>query len=129
MDNSIDSTFDEIRRLNEQIATAPPGSDITALEEQRDSLRRYAHTLSDATKSVAQLEAELANVEQRLAAMGTSQIKPAWVEGHKWINDPSAYRRRINESIEDNEAPERDQLETRRAELLAALRDATTQSD
>lgn len=121
MDNPIDATFAEIRRLSDLIALAAPGPERVALEKRREELRREAHALADTTKSAQQLEAELANVESRLAAMGEVTIKPAWVEGHKWINDPSAYRRRINESIEDNDAPEREQLERRRGELRSAL--------
>ncbi|MCP3975474.1 MAG: hypothetical protein GY720_13400 [bacterium] len=124
MEDAIDATFAEIRRLSDLIASAPSDAAREALEQKREALRKQAHALADATKSVPQLEAELANVVARLAAMDETQIKPAWVEGHKWINDPSAYRRRINESIEDNDAPQRDQLETRRNELRAALRTA-----
>lgn len=125
MYNTIDATLAEIRRLSELIATTEPGAERAALEERRAALRRTARTLADTTKSVPHLEAELANVERRLAAMGEVEIKPAWVEGYKWINDPSAYRRRINESIQLNEAPQREQLELRRRELRAALRAAT----
>ena len=125
MDNTIDANLAEIRRISERIANTEPGPDRAALESRRDALRRAARSLADTTKSVQQLEAELANVESRLAAMGEVEIKPAWVEGHKLINDPSAYRRRINESIQRNEAPEREQLEQRRQELREALRAAT----
>lgn len=128
MDDTIDATFAEIRRLSAAIDTADPGPERATLEAERDLLRQRAHSLADATKSVPQLEAELANVESRLAAMAETTIKPAWVEGHKWINDPSAYRRRINESIERNEGPEREQLQARRAELRAAL-EAANQPD
>jgi hypothetical protein len=120
--SEIDALLAEIRALSDEIAQADDGPERDALEDQRDQLRADARLLADASRREDNLEAELAAVEQQLAAIEDVAIKPAWQERFKIINDPSAYRRRINESLDANEARRREELEQRRSELLAALR-------
>ena len=122
MASGIDDLLASIRSLSDRIAQLDDGSERADLEEQRQQLRSEALLLADSSRSELNLEAELAAVEQQLAAMDSREIKPAWQEQFRFINDPSAYRRRINESLEANEAAHRDDLMRRRSELLAALR-------
>lgn len=128
MASAIDGLLTEIRALSEQISQLDEGLERLELEEQRERLRGEARLLADASRREDNLEAELAAVEQQLAAIEEVAIKPAWQERFRIINDPSAYRRRINESLDANEAGRREELEQRRSELLAALR-AKAQSD
>ncbi len=127
MASAIDALLSEIRALSNQISQLDDGPERLELEEQRDRLRTEARLLADASRREDNLEAELAAVEQQLAAIEDVAIKPAWQERFRIINDPSAYRRRINESLDANDAGRREELEQRRSELLAALQ-AKTQS-
>lgn len=122
MASDIDALFSEIRALSEQINQLGDGPERLLLEEERDRLRSEARLLADVSRREDNLEAELAAVEQQLATLGDVAIKPAWAEQFRIINDPSAYRRRINESLDENDAGRREELEQRRSELLAALR-------
>jgi hypothetical protein len=126
--SAIDELLSEIRSLSDRIARLDDGPERLDLEAQREGLRAEARLLADASRRQDNLEAELAAVEQQLAELEDVAIKPAWQERFRIINDPSAYRRRINESLDANEAAHRDDLERRRSELLAALR-AKAQSD
>jgi len=126
--SAIDELFSEIRALSDRIAQLDDGPERLDLEAQREGLRAEARLLADASRRQDNLEAELAAVEQQLAELEDVAIKPAWQERFRIINDPSAYRRRINESLDANQAAHRDDLERRRSELLAALR-AKAQSD
>lgn len=117
----IDANLAEIMRLSRRIETLPEGPERTELETQRDQRRVRARKLTDATRSAANLRAELANVEEQLTALGDVAIKPALNESYKLVTDPSAYRRKINQRIDDNEADKRAALETRREELREAL--------
>lgn len=128
MASAIDELFSEIRALSDRIAQLDDGPERLDLEAQREGLRAEARLLADASRRQDNLEAELAAVEQQLAELEDVAIKPAWQERFRIINDPSAYRRRINESLDANQAAHRDDLERRRSELLAALR-AKAQSD
>lgn len=128
MASAIDELLSEIRSLSDRIARLDDGPERLDLEAQREGLRAEARLLADASRRQDNLEAELAAVEQQLAELEDVAIKPAWQERFRIINDPSAYRRRINESLDANEAAHRDDLERRRSELLAALR-AKAQSD
>lgn len=121
MTYDIDAVLDEIRRLRRIIETVPPGPERDALEAERDELRAQARRATDASRPTAHLEAELANTETQLAGLESDAIKPALNESYKLVTDPSAYRRRINESIAANSEARRMELEQRRAELLEAL--------
>jgi hypothetical protein len=120
--SAIDALLTEIRALSEQIARLEESPERAELEEQREQLRAEARLMADSSRLDLNLEAELAAVEQQLEALEGVTIKPAWQERFRFINDPSAYRRRINESLDANEAHHREELVRRRAELLAALR-------
>ncbi len=128
MASAIDELLAEIRALGARIAELDEGAERSGLEERREQLRADARLLTDSSRPKINLEAELAAVNQQLAEIETVAIKPAWTEQYRLINDPSAYRRRINESLDANEAARRQQLAERRAELLAALR-AQSQSE
>lgn len=128
MASVIDEILSEIQALSDEIAQLDDGPDRAALEEQREGLRARARLLADSSRLESNLAAELAAVEQQIAALESEAIKPAWQEQFRIINDPSAYRRRINESLEANTAAQRDDLVRRRTELLEALR-AQSQSD
>ena len=121
MGYDIDRTLRELQGLREQIDATPPGPERDQLELRREELHARARVAGDATRPVAHLRAELANVEEQLAGLDTDLIKPALNESYKLVTDPSAYRRRINESIQENEAEHRSELEKRREELRAAL--------
>ena len=125
----IDANLAEILRLSRQIEAMPPGPPRAELEAEREERRERARRLADASRSVANLEAELANVEKQLAGLGEAPIKPALNESYKLVTDPSAYRRRINQQIEDNEAERRAALELRRRELREALGTAGDQDE
>ena len=125
----IDANLAEILRLSRRIDTMPPGPDRTALETEREERRKRARRLADATRSTANLKAELTSVEEQLAGLGEAPIKPALNESYKLVTDPSAYRRRINQQIEDNDAERRAALELRRRELREALGGAGDQDD
>jgi hypothetical protein len=120
--SAIDALLTEIRALSEQIARLEESPERAELEEQREQLRAEARLMADSSRLDLNLEAELAAVEQQLEALEGVTIKPAWQERFRFINDPSAYRRRSNESRDANEAHHREELVRRRAELLAALR-------
>ena len=122
MASPIDSLLARTRALSDRIAELGEGAERLELEEQRDQLRAEARLLADASRRKDNLEAALEAVEEQLAILEDTAIKPAWAEQFRLINDPSAYRRRINESLETNEAARRDELEQRRSELRAALR-------
>ena len=107
--------------MSDEIAQLDDGPERLALEDEREQLRARARLMADSSRLDVNLEAELAAVEKQLAALEDAPIKPAWQERFRIINDPSAYRRRINESLDDNDAWRRDELERRRSELLAAL--------
>ena len=128
MSSPIDTLLARIRVLSDQIAQLDEGMERSELEERRDQLRAEARLLADSSRLESNLEAELAAVEEQLATLESAAIKPAWQERFRIINDPSAYRRRINESLDANEAANREDLERRRSELLEALR-AKAQSD
>ncbi len=117
----IDANLAEIMSLSRRIDALPEGETRAALEEERDRRRERARRLTDVTRSEVNLKAELAGVEEQLATLGEVPIKPALNESYKLVTDPSAYRRRINRQIEDNEADRRAALEIRRSELRAAL--------
>jgi len=117
----IEANLAEVQRLTERIDALPEGPQRAALEEEREKRRRRARRMSDATRSARHLEAELANIEQQLAGLDDVAIKPALNESYKLVTDPSAYRRRINQRIAENEATRRQALEVRRGEILAAL--------
>ena len=121
MSSEIDEMLEAIQRLSQQLATLPPGPARESLEAERETLRAKARLVGDTRRPPPNLQAELANIEAQLAAMDDATIKPALNESYKLITDPSAYRKRINESIEANEADHRKELIERRAELLGAL--------
>jgi len=125
----IDANLAEIVRLSQRIAAMPPGPQRADLERERDERRERARRLADTSRSVANLRAELANVEGQLAGLGETPIKPALNESYKLVTDPSAYRRRINRQIEENEAGRRTALEARRRELREALGGAGDQDE
>jgi hypothetical protein len=128
MASAIDDLLAAIRALSDRITELDEGPERAELEEHREHLRAEARLLGDATRSGTNLGAELAAVDEQLAAMESQAIKPAWQEQFRFINDPSAYRRRINESLETNAAARREELLRRRSELLAAL-EAQAQTD
>lgn len=128
MASAIDALLSEIRTLSNEIAQLGDSPERLVLEEHRERLRAEARLLADASRRQDNLEAELAAVEKQIATLEEVEIKPAWQERFRIINDPSAYRRRINESLDENHAARRDELEQRRSELLAALQ-AKAQSD
>ena len=128
MASTIDALFSAIRSLSDKIAQLDDGPERTGLEDQRAQLRAEARLLADASRREDNLEAALEAVEEQLAILEDTAIKPAWAEQFRLINDPSAYRRRINESLDANDALRRDELTRRRTELRAALR-AKAQSD
>ena len=125
MASPIDALLARIRALSDQIALLGEGMERSELEERRDQLRAEARLLADSSRLESNLEAELAAVEEQLATLEDAAIKPAWQERFRFINDPSAYRRRINESLDANEAANREDLERRHGELLEALREKT----
>lgn len=121
MSSEIDEMLEAIQRLSQQISALPEGPARESLLAERDGLRAKARLAGDTRRPLANLQAELANVENQLSAIDDTAIKPAMNESYKLITDPSAYRNRINESIEANEADHRSALVERRAELLEAL--------
>ena len=121
MSYDIDKTLRELQGLREQIEATPPGPERDQLVLRREELHARARIAGDATRPTAHLIAELANVDEQLAGLDTDLIKPALNESYKLITDPSAYRRRINESIQENAAQRRSELEKRRDELRMAL--------
>jgi len=121
MTYDVDATLAAIQQLREQIKALPDGPERVLLEQQRDELRDRARLAADAARPLATLRAELINVTEQLEAMDAELIKPAMNEHYKMLTDPSAYRRRINESLEEGEADRRAALEKRRGELTAAL--------
>ena len=124
----IDANLAEILRLSRLIEGMPEGPARDELENEREQRRERARRLADASRSAANLNAELANVDEQLASLGDVPIKPALNESYKLVTDPSAYRQNINKRIEDNEAGRREALETRRRELLEALGETGDQS-
>lgn len=125
----IDANLAEILRLGRLIEATPPGPERAELEKEREQRRERARRLADVSRSVENLSAELANVEQQLSGLGEAPIKPALNESYKLVTDPSAYRQKINRRIEDNEADRRLALETRQRELREALGALRDQSD
>ena len=123
----IDSTLAELRTLRDQIESTPEGPERERLEARREELHTRARLAGDASRPLPTLRAELEAVEKQLDAMDQGLIRPAMNESYKLITDPSAYRRRINESITANEAQRRDDLEQRRQELRDAI--AINQAD
>ena len=91
------------------------------LEARRAELQGRARILADSARNPEYLRLELENLETRLAAVEAAQIKPSLVEGHRWINDPSAYARAINERIAENSGDEKATLRQRIGELRQAL--------
>ena len=104
MASAIDALLGEIRALSDRIDQLEEGPQRLAFEDEREQLRAAARVMADSSRLDSNLEAELAAVEQQLAAIEDVAIKPAWQERFRFINDPSAYRRRINESLDTNEA-------------------------
>ncbi|NND04653.1 MAG: hypothetical protein HKN91_17905 [Acidimicrobiia bacterium] len=121
MTYDIDATLAEIRELGEQISALPAGPEREELEGKRDGLRAHARFAADAARPLSHLRAELHNVEEQLEGLNAELIKPAMNEHYKMITDPSAYRRRINDRIEELDADRRAGLEQRRSELAAAI--------
>lgn len=121
MSFDVDDNLASIQELSARIAAMSHGPERDVLAAERDKLRDGARLAADLTRPRPHLEAELANVRSQLDQMGEVAIKPALNESYKLITDPSAYRRRINKSIQDNEADRRAALEQRRAELVTAL--------
>ena len=93
MASAIDDLLASIRSLSDRIAQLDESPERARLEARREQVRAEARLLGDATRSEVNLKAELAAVEQQLAAMDSQTIKPAWQEQFRFINDPSAYRR------------------------------------
>jgi len=127
MSYDVDAALAEIRRVGDQIEAMAPGPERQVLEDKREELRDQARLAADAARPLTHLRAELHNVEEQLEAMDAALIKPAMNESYKIITDPSAYRRRINDRIEEGEAGRRTALRERQAELLAAI--AAAQAD
>ena len=116
-----DEILTEIMRITESMRSTPEGSQRDALEARREELRATARLLTDIGRPPSNLRAELVAVEEQLADLDDTGIKPALNENYRVITDPAAYRRRINETIVENNAPDKGRLEARRAELLEAL--------
>ncbi len=73
---------------------------------------------------------ELEALERRLAQLDRDQIKPAWVEGRRWINDASAYAHHLRERISRATEHDRAAIEARIAQLRAVVgRDESDQPD
>ncbi len=121
MNSEIDSILTKVRRLSDEISQLGGGARKEALELEREQLRARARLIADSSRLRASLEAELADVEQQLAIIEEAEIKPALNERFRFITDPAAYRRRINESIAANQSSHREELERRRQELQEAL--------
>ena len=116
-----DAILREIMQITETMRTTRPGPEHDALAGRREELRTAARLLTDVSRPSENLRVELAAVDEQLAALDDTGIKPALNENYRVITDPAAYRRRINDTIAENNAPSRQRLEARRAELLEAL--------
>lgn len=109
----------ELRKNLDEIDADDPRR--TELEDRRGELQRRARFLADAARNPEYLRLELDNLEKQLVAVETTQIKPSLVEGHRWINDPSAYSRAINDRIAENTEDKKAALLQRITELRQAL--------
>lgn len=121
MNSEIDEILAAIRDVSGRIDQLPEGDTRAALEVEREQLRARARLIGDTSRRRSNLAAELEAVEAQLAALRETGITPALHEQYKMITDPSAYRRRINETIEANSADRLEELERRRVEILEAL--------
>lgn len=123
-DLSVDEALSEIVSLSGRIDALPPGNrHRVGLEHRRDQLRAAAREASDASRSDAILRHELDSLQQRLAQIDERPIGKGWAEkgNYGWVNDPSAYSRRINRELEDQDAVERTAIISRIQELKKLL--------
>jgi hypothetical protein len=118
----IDQILLELTELRHKLE-AMDGDDPrrTSLEDRRADLQHRARILADTARNPDYLRMELDHLEKRLAKIQASQIKPSLVEGHRWINDPSAYARSINRRIAESNDDEAAALTKRIGELRQAL--------
>lgn len=115
-----DEAFVRLLEINSRLGHLEPDDpNRPALEDQRDRLQLAMQDASDRARHPDSLAHELGNLERRLQAMDREQIRRAWPETVKWLNDPSAYSHRINKRLEEATSEERADIEAR----IARLRD------
>jgi hypothetical protein len=119
-----DDVLRELLDITQRIDTsAPDDPNRVRLEARRTELRTAAREASLSARNPEYVRGELAHLRRRLAALDGETVKtPSW-QKHlpARINDPDAPARLINRRIDELNAPEREELEARIAELEAQL--------
>ncbi len=122
MSLSIEQALAELRELSTRLESLPPDHpDRAPLEERRQALREAAQAAADLARSPVALERELDMLRERLRRIEGMRIKRSLMERRRWVNDPSAYARGINERIASGNAEDRSAIEERISVLETRL--------
>lgn len=119
-----DEALSELLTIGRDLDALAPGDPRRLeLEARRERLRSAARKAAIAGGNPDNTRAELAHLRRRLAALDAETVKtPTWQKQlPAKLNDPDAPARLINRSIEEQNAPERSELEARIAELEDVL--------
>jgi len=125
-DLTVDQALDELRAIARRLDALPAeDADRGGLLARRDELRLAAQSAADTSRAPDNLEAELHHLKRRLSEIDALLIDKAWPEkkDYRWINDPSAYSRHINETLIEKYEGEREFLQGRIAQLEDSLND------
>lgn len=133
MGMTVDEALAELREIR-RLLEATPGDDPArvTLEQRRDRLHAAAQHAADAARDPEVLRLELDHLERRLARFDGDKINVrAWQiadgGGAKLsLNDPAAFATRLNELLDEANAPGREEIEARIAQLRAVLDTAAT---
>ncbi len=131
MSPTVDEALAELRSIAARLDSLTDDDPRRAdLEARREELRVAAQRAADEARNPVGLRRELETLERRLVELDREQIKPAWVEGRRWINDASAYARHLNKRIARSSEQDRAAIEARIAQLRAVVgRDGADQPD
>ena len=120
MTSEADRILERAKAVN--AALEDPGLEPSArrsLETEQAELRVQAQRLAAAGRHPQSVEAEIAMIEERIAAIDAMQITKGYSEKHlsRTVQDPGAYRYAINRMLDDEHRTEVAELEQRLAEL------------
>jgi hypothetical protein len=119
-----DDVLEELLAIARRLDTMGPADpERLELEARRSELRSAAQKAALSARDPEYLKSELRHLRRRLAALDAETVKtPSW-QTHLPVrlNDPDAPARLINRQIDELNAPERGELESRISELESRL--------